>query len=162
MTVDSVATLGVVQPELAERKCDAELEALFTGAWRLNGVGGHGTVVDRLGDNPTGLLIYDGCGNMSVQIMDSRHDRVPLSTDADFKRAVQGYIGYFGKYLIDRSKKTVIHHVIGSIYAPDIGRDFYRSFKFNNDSLILTAVGQIGGEHINAQLHWERANPETR
>jgi hypothetical protein len=134
------------------------VEVSFVGTWLLVALGGEGVLVERLGANPVGILIYDHCGNMSVQIMNREHGRIPLSTDKDVKAAFQSYVGYFGKYSIDLEEKSITHHVVGSLYPRDVGREFKRLYEFSGDQLILTATGLIGGDPIAAHLIWKRTD----
>jgi hypothetical protein len=131
------------------------VQGSFIGTWMLVALGGEGILVERLGASPVGILIYDHSGNMSVQIMNGTHGRVPLETDEDIKAAFQSYIGYFGKYSIDFEERSITHHVVGSLYPRDVGRKFKRMYEFSGDHLILTATGLIGGDSIAAHLIWK-------
>src|SRR5687768_12102907 len=130
----------------------------FVGTWALAALGGEGVLVERLGANPVGVLIYDSSGNMSVQIMNREHGSLPLDTDKDIKAAFQSYVGYFGNYSIDLEERSITHHVVGSLYPQDVGRDFKRLYEFSGDQLILTANGVIGGDPIAAHLVWKRTD----
>lgn len=138
----------------AATKLQTETQLRFVGTWTLAGLGGEGVLVERLGANPTGILVYDRFGNMTVQIMNREHGRLSVKTDEDLKTAFQSYIGYFGKYSIDIEERSVTHDVVGSLYPSDIGRQFKRFYEFSGDQLRLTAVGLIAGEHIAADLIW--------
>ena len=142
----------------AATKLQAETQLRFVGTWMLASLGGEGRLVERLGANPVGILVYDDIGNMSVQIMNRARGQISLNTDQDFKAALQSYIGYFGKYSIDTEEKSVTHHVVGSLYPKDVGRQFKRLYEFSGDQLRLTAIGLIGGEHIEADLVWQLIN----
>jgi hypothetical protein len=135
-----------------------EILVRFIGSWMLAALEGEGVLIDRLGANPVGILIYDPHENMSVQIMNREHGRIPLNTDNDIKAAFQSYVGYFGKYSIDEEERSITHHVAGSLYPRDVGRSFKRQYEFCGDQLILTATGLIGGDPIAAQLVWTRTN----
>jgi Lipocalin-like domain len=131
--------------------------AKFVGTWTLVTLGGEGVLVERLGVNPLGILIYDRSQNMSVQIMNRDHGTKVLNSNEDIKHAFQSYVGYFGKYSINLEEQSITHHVSGSLYPGDIGRDFKRLYQFSGNHLILTADGLIGGDPIAAHLVWERA-----
>lgn len=139
------------QPEFSRA-----VQVRLVGTWMLVALGGEGVLVERLGTNPVGILVYDASENMSVQIMNQEHGRLPLSTDKDIKAAFQSYVGYFGKYSIDLEERSITHHVVGSLYPRDVGRDFKRLYEFSGDQLILTATGLIAGDPIAAHLVWER------
>jgi lipocalin-like protein len=146
----NVATGTKVQPAV---------KGNFVGTWMLVALGGEGVLVQRLGANPTGMLIYDASGNMSVQIMNREHGRVPLNNDKDIRAAFQSYVGYFGEYSIDLEERSITHHVVGSLHPRDVGRDFKRLYQFSGGQLILTATGLIAGDPIAAHLVWTRTDP---
>jgi hypothetical protein len=101
------------------------------------------------------LLIYEGSGHMSVQIM--RDDRAPLSSSdwqnipaEEVKNAVEGFTSFFGRYEIDDANRTVIHHVEGHILPASVGKALKREFEFSGDRLTLKpAPGR--------RAVWERA-----
>jgi len=128
----------------------------FVGTWNLVALAGEGALIDRLGANPVGILIYDNSAHMAVQIMNRGRGRISLKTAEDFKEAFQSYVSYFGKYSIDLQEQSVTHHVVGSLSPMDVGSQFKRLYEFSGDHLILTAEGIIGGEQIAAQLIWQR------
>ena len=69
------------------------------------------------------------------------------------KAALDGYIGYFGRYTVDGKAATVTHHVEGSARGNDIGEDLVRHYEVSDDSLTLRPVGdQVAG----AGIVWER------
>jgi hypothetical protein len=118
----------------------------FLGAWRLVSFEfrrADGELIQPLGSEPTGLLLYDTSGRFSMQI--SRHDR-PVFTHHYFedlapdelKLAVSGYFAYFGKYQIDEDAGVVTHEVEGSLFPNWTGSDQERHFEFQGKRLILT------------------------
>jgi hypothetical protein len=69
----------------------------------------------------SGLLVYDGGGNMSAHVM--RNDRPFFAakdpargTDAEVRAAFEDYASYFGTYTIDQARQTVTHQVRGARY----------------------------------------------
>jgi uncharacterized protein (TIGR02145 family) len=100
------------------------------------------TIVDPvLGERPTGRLIYDATGRMSLQMM--RADRKSaISTPADARneanpRVILGYDSYFGRYTVDEKAGTVTHHVEGSLFPEDLGSNWVRPFTLKGDTLTL-------------------------
>jgi hypothetical protein len=92
-----------------------------------------GEITYPYGRDAKGLLIYEGSGHMSVQIM--RDDRAPLSS-SDWE--------------IDDANRTVIHHVEGHILPASVGKALKREFEFSGDRLTLKpAPGR--------RAVWERA-----
>src|SRR5919206_3371499 len=96
----------------------------FIGTWMLVELGGEGPLVERLGMDAVGVLMYDAAGNMAVQIMKRRHSVAGLlKSDSEFKSAFQNYVSYFGTYSVDVANSYIIHHVVGSLYPRDVGRE---------------------------------------
>lgn len=128
----------------------------FVGTWTLIELGGEGPMVERLGIDAVGILMYDAAGNMAVQIMKKGHASAgQLKSDQDFKSAFQDYVCYFGEYSIDATQHYITHHVVGSLHPRDIGRELKRRYEFSGDRLILTAEGIIADEPIDARLVWK-------
>lgn len=107
------------------------------------------TIVDPvLGSKPSGRLIYDAAGGMSLQMMrDSRKDAIsrPASArDAANPRIVLGYDSYFGRYTVDEKAGTVTHHVEGSLFPEDLGANWVRPFTLDGDTLTLRLTSADG------------------
>jgi hypothetical protein len=116
------------------------------GAWRLESRtvrrGGGEVLRDAvLGAAPVGRLFYDVSGHMSLQMM--RQDRaqaisVPSNPqDAKNARVILGYDSYFGSFRLNEAAGTVIHHVEGSLFPEDLGKDFERLLTVDGDRLTL-------------------------
>jgi hypothetical protein len=116
------------------------------GAWRLESrtvrkAGGEILRDPVLGGEPVGRLFYDASGNMSLQMM--RQDRrqaigAPTNAqDAKNPRVILGYDSYFGTFRVNDAAGTVIHHVEGSLFPEDLGKDFERLLNVDGDRLTL-------------------------
>jgi hypothetical protein len=100
------------------------------------------TVIDPvLGDKPTGRLIYDASGAMSLQMMRTgRKDAISSPANARDKtnpRVILGYDSYFGRYTVDEKAGAITHHVEGSLFPEDLGDDWVRPFTLKGDTLTL-------------------------
>ena len=135
------------------------------GTWQLvsyEARDSNGRVQYPLGENVSGLLVYDGIGNMSAHVM--RNDLVPFAgkdparaTDSELRAAFDGYGSYFGTYTIDQANQTVTHHVRGAWYPNWIGHDQVRHFKFDGNRLLLTTPPMLwDGKSLEHVLTWER------
>ena len=107
------------------------------------------TIVDPvLGAKPTGRLIYDASGAMSLQMMRTgRTDAIsaPASPrDKSNPRVILGYDSYFGHYTVDEKAGTVTHHVEGSLFPEDLGEDWVRPFTLKGDTLTLRLTSADG------------------
>ena len=141
------------------------IRAQFVGTWTLLAFEfrlSDGTVTYPMGKEATGMIIYDANGHMSVQMM--RKDRPSFAsgdqqkgTPEEIKTALEGYVAYFGDYVIDEDEQAVIHEAKGAMFPNWIGQDQKRFFEFSGDRLTLTTVPiQIGGVQLTGTLIWER------
>lgn len=137
-----------------------ELHAQLLGSWRL--LSGEwrdeaGPVDSPLGTNPIGLLTYDQCGTVSVQLMrpDQPHfasEDWRFATDAEKAAAWLGYFCYFGTFRVNEGDRTVTHHITGSWFPNLVGTNQVRSCILNGNTLSLTADAPWG----RVTLVWER------
>ena len=116
------------------------------GSWRLESrtvrTASGGTVRDPvLGAQPSGRLVYDASGSVMLQMM--RQDRTQAisspvnAADAKNPRVVLGYDSYFGTFRVNETSGTVTHHVEGSLFPEDLGKDWERQLAVDGDRLTL-------------------------
>ncbi|NIJ35937.1 hypothetical protein FHR22_000586 [Sphingopyxis panaciterrae] len=135
----------------------------FIGNWQLIDYVttlANGKRIDPLGALPYGLGTYTEAGFMSAHLM--RRDREPLgSARPDLSQiapdllaaTASGYIGYAGRFTIDRDGCRIIHHV-ETAWIPDwIGIDMIRDYSFEDDLLILRPPAAAGAASV---LRWRR------
>ncbi|HEV1993195.1 MAG TPA: lipocalin-like domain-containing protein [Candidatus Acidoferrum sp.] len=147
-----------------------ELAKKFVGAWRLVSIEGNPPGRTNVYDRPTGLLMYNPSGRISVQIV-VRADRKPfapfskglLSATAEEKAAAfESYGAYFGTYTVDTKAGTITHHLEDSLVPGRRGTDNIRWFEFHGeDRLSLVPVedgkgGVIARKDAAYKLLWER------
>jgi hypothetical protein len=95
-----------------------------------------------LGRQPAGSLFYDASGRMMLQMM--RQERAQAisapsnAQDAKNPRIVLGYDAYFGTFSVNEREGTITHHVEGSLFPEDLGKDFRRFFKVEGDTFTLS------------------------
>jgi Lipocalin-like domain len=140
---------AVMEPEI-------DIRSKFVGTWKLVAAEGEGPLLKRLGNRPVGMLMYDRAGNMAVQMMNENRASLPLATDGDFEAALRSYMGYFGNYELDLEERIVTHNITGSIQPGDVGIQLKRRYEFSGDQLILTTMGLLAGEPLEARLVFER------
>jgi Lipocalin-like domain len=103
----------------------------LTGTWRLvsqesRAIGGG--VTYPFGRTPLGMLMYDGNGHVSAQLMKmdlprfASGDRL-RGSDAEVRAVVEGSASYYGKYTIDPSTRRITHHIVGSSFPSWNGTD---------------------------------------
>ena len=137
------------------------------GAWKLVAVEGISPVRHIPYDHPTGLIMYDRSGWMSVQIA-IKGDRKPFAkglgsgTQEEKAEAFDSYFSYYGPYTIDLKAQTITHHLEGYSYPTSTEIENIRWFEFQgNDRLILTPTedgkgGKIDRKDATYKLIWER------
>ena len=125
----------------------------IVGTWQLmtrtvKRADGSAVIDSVLGEKPTGRLVYDSSGAMSLQMMRAgRKEAISTPSDARDQaspRVILGYDSYFGRYIVDEKAGTVTHHVEGSLFPEDLGDDWVRPFTLNGDTLTLRLTGEDG------------------
>jgi len=135
------------------------------GAWRLESrtvrkAGGEILRDPVLGAEPTGRLFYDASGHMSLQMM--RQDRASAigtpsnRQDAQNARVILGYDSYFGTFRVNDAAGTVVHHVEGSLFPEDLGKDFERQLTVDGDRLTLGFTSKTPDGDITRTLVFRR------
>jgi hypothetical protein len=71
--------------------------------------------------------------------------------------AFDGFIAYYGTYVVNEKDHSVIHHVEASLYPNWVGSDQRRLYKFSEGKLILRAINGSGGPGTESRLVWERS-----
>jgi hypothetical protein len=139
----------------------------LVGAWRLVSVEGTDPTFHFAFDHPTGVIIYDRSGWMSVQI-DIKGTRKPFvngpvgGTDEEKVHAFDNYFAYYGAYTLDLKAQTVTHHLQDASRPNSRGVENVRWFEFQgNDRLLLIPRedgkgGVIDRKNATFKLLWER------
>ena len=127
----------------------------FVGTWELMSIeersetGDWGPSETPLPGKWVGVLMYDNLGNMAVQITSSPRGTETSAKEPEF---VNGYAAYYGKYEVDTTAGTVIHHRQNHLNPQFGGLSVVRHFSFDGDVLALTLAPQR-----TLRLHWARA-----
>ncbi len=138
---------------------------LLVGVWQLV------SVEEKRGDDenslpfgpePKGRLIYDAAGNVAVQIMTSGRaafasgDR-GVATPEEVWQAFDGFIAYWGTFTVDETNRTVTHHVEGSLFPNDLGKNQLRHYELIENRLTLRTEPSVRyGRQRTVELVWER------
>ncbi len=157
------ALMGLIFASLAS----AADKDKFVGAWRLISIEDPSPTASKPDQNPTGYIMYDATGHMSVQIV-RQQDRprfasgkLEQGTPEEIKAAFVGYGAYYGTYEVKEDQKLVIHHLEGALFPNEIGADNIRYYEFMGDRvrLIIPDIvnGKVQPKSPNARsLVWER------
>ena len=129
------------------------LKDQVVGTWSL--VSG-----SQIGPDANGLLILDGSGQMSMQIMRPGRPKFASNsrvrgTPEENQAAVQGMISYFGRYSVDDADKTLTYQIERSSYPNWDGTEQKRPFTVTADELRYTNPAPSSGG-APAQLVWKR------
>ena len=157
-----VATAAAPHPDDLTRK--------FVGSWKLVSIEGHPPGRSFVYDRPTGLIMYDPVGHMSVQIV-LQADRKPFApfakgllaaTTEEKAAAFESYAAYFGAYAIDAKAGTITHRLEDNLIPGRRGTDNVRWFEFQGDNrLYLIPIedgkgGVLDRKDATYRLLWER------
>jgi hypothetical protein len=137
----------------------------LAGAWQLEARTvrrGDGALLTDpvLGASPFGRLFYDVSGVMMLQMMRlGRTAAIAPRTNAPDDtnpRVVLGYDAYFGRYAVDERAGTITHHVEGSLFPEDLGKDFVRRFTLDGDALTLRFTSTADRAEVTRTLVFRR------
>jgi hypothetical protein len=154
----SLLSAGPRQDDIAKK---------FVGAWRLVSIEGTDATFHFVYDHPTGMIVYDRSGWMSVQI-DMKGARKPFvngaagGTTEEKVAAFDNYIAYYGTYTLDLNAQTVTHHLADATPPNWRGVNNVRWFEFQDgDHLLLIPRedgkgGVIERKNGTFKLLWER------
>lgn len=126
----------------------------FVGTWELASIesptpdGGWGPASLPMAGTPVGIIMYDGLGNMAVQITSEPRG---VETPASEAEIVNGYVAYYAKYEVDAEAGTVRHHRRSHVNPALASLSVVRYFAFAGDTLTLTIAPDR-----NLRLHWVR------
>lgn len=139
----------------------------IAGAWHLESrtvtrATGASLVDPVLGQQPPGRLFYDASGHMMLQMMRQGRAQaisVPSNpSDAKNPRIVLGYDAYFGTFTVNEAEGTITHHVEGSLFPEDLGKDFKRFYKLDGDTFTLSFTSKSpDGPELTRTLRFRRA-----
>lgn len=135
-----------------------DMSSPFIGTWLL--VSQHTLYPDgrrepSRGENPAGILIYDGAGNMAVQLMRTDARAGEFTDLADLRTALEGYLAYFGRFTVDEAQQIIRHSVSGASYPAYRAATLVRRYTFEGDMLTLEAASPAADSM--RVLVWRRA-----
>jgi len=136
----------------------------LVGHWKLvsfEAAGGNATEFP-LGRDVSGQLIYDAAGHMAVQIMKLGRPSFEsgdqgAGTAEEVSAAFQGYVAYFGTYVVDERSRLVTHRIAGSLFPNWIGSEQRREIVLEGDRLTLSTPPMLfQGKQRVFRLVWKR------
>lgn len=86
-----------------------------------------------------GRLVYDERGNMAVQLVRAGRDSLPAG--ADPRQAMSMFAAYWGTYVVDEARRTMVHWIEGAPNPTQTGKSSPHTFSFLPDGkLALTSA----------------------
>jgi hypothetical protein len=146
---------------------------LLVGSWVLvsredRAADGRPVAEPTLGSDPLGFLVYDGHGNMTVQLMRRARDAgasmaAPRGqAGASNSGSADGYDAYFGTYSVNLEAHTVTHHLVAALLPGDVGKSLTRRFQVSASELRLWFDTEgSSGQRVVRTLFWRRADTRT-
>jgi hypothetical protein len=137
----------------------------LVGTWKLVSIyieGPDGSRFDPFGANPTGILIMDGNGRISVQFIGSdlpkfaSNDRLE-GTPEENKAVVQRILSYFGTYSVGHADHSLNIHIESSTFPNWIGADQKRFLALTGDEMKWINPTASSGPSFTGHTVWERA-----
>lgn len=119
-----------------------------------------GNVVDFFGENPQGILMYDGKGNMNAQLMKLERNKIGSprlfeGTDEQVAAAYRSYAAYWGKYK-ETAPGEFTHYVEGSLLPDWIGTEEIRYARIEGEILTLSATVTANSHRITVEVRWRK------
>jgi hypothetical protein len=152
--------LGVATQTLAQ-----SAQNQLVGTWMLVSVyieAPDGSRLDAFGANPTGILIMDGNGRISVQFIGSdlpkfaSNDRLD-GTPEENKAVVQGILCYFGTYSVSDADRSLNIHIESSSFPNWKGADQKRFLVLTGDEMKWINPTATTGPGFTGHTIWKRA-----
>ena len=151
---------GVVLQTLAQSARDR-----LVGTWMLASIyveGPDGSRFDPFGANPTGILVMDGNGRISVQFIGSDLPKFASNgrldgTPEENKAVVQGILSYFGTYSVSDADRSLNIHIESSSFPNWKGADQKRFLALTEDEMKWINPTASSGPGFTGHTVWKRA-----
>jgi Lipocalin-like domain len=162
-----LSTIGALGLLLAPNAAGAQTRTIkeqIVGAWLLVSaidIHADGRTVNRWGDNPKGVFIFDPSGRYAQFLARADLPKIAggapdKATAEEGKAILAGLVASFGTYTVDEANKTVLTRVEGGAYPNLIGLEQKRLISsLTADELKYTnPVTSFG---LKAESVWRRA-----
>ena len=121
----------------------------------------NGSRVHLYGDHPHGILIMDGKGNYSLQIVSGGRPKFvsgdkSKGTDEENKLALQGSNAHFGTYTIDTTKHTITFNINHASFPNWEGTKQVRPFEFDGKVFKYKVPAPTTGGSVTGEVIWKR------
>jgi hypothetical protein len=151
----------------AKMSAPSSTQMLLAGTWTLeicDNILPDGTRVELYGPHPKGMVIYDGFGHYSMQIMSASRPRFAANdksrgTPEEYAAAIKGTNAHYGTYTVDEANRTIISHVEGATFANWEGTDRKSPFTLEGDTLTYKVLSPTTGGNATGEVRWRRVRP---
>ena len=137
------------------------------GTWNLTAIYSEsesGARSYHFGKDAIGRLTYCPDGYMNAFIMQKKRPafdggKIDEGTPEEIRNAFQSFDAYSGRYTVDISRGTVVHHVDMARSPTWIGLDLVRHFKLSADRLSIYTdrfFSDAQDENIVVFVEWEK------
>ena len=134
------------------------------GTWSLvlvDNVLPDGSRVHLYGPHPSGLLMFDGGGRYSLQIVSQGRPAFAAKdksrgTADEYRAAVQGSNAHFGRYVVDSTARTITFRIEHASFPNWDGTAQKRSFTLDGDRLTYTVPAPTTGDGAIGKVEWRR------
>lgn len=111
------------------------------GIWKLVSIqtqADDGTLTYPFGKDVDGLLIIDAKGYFSTQLVDMKRPSFKSAdprggTPGEVRTAFENYIGYYGTFDVDETKRVIIFHVRGAWLPNWMGGNQIRYYNIKRE-----------------------------
>ena len=110
------------------------LKELLVGTWLLDSVyeqSQDGKKNDPWGPNVKGMVMFDGTGRFSLQIIAADRSKTASNNP---RNPVGQAVAYFGTYTVDEAAKTVTYHIERATFPPWDGIDRTAHIAIDTDN----------------------------
>jgi lipocalin-like protein len=129
----------------------------LVGSWSIvseETVGPDGVKFNPIGGPANGLVVFDGTGKFSWQIIRTDIPKLASNnrfegTPEELKAVAQGVLSYFGSYSLEDGGKTIAMHIESSSFPNWNGINQKRTIALAGDNLTVTnPIGAADGSAI--------------
>jgi len=118
--------------------------------------------VHLYGPDPSGLLIFDGGGRYSLQIVSAGRPAFAANdksrgTAEEYRAAVQGSNAHFGRYAMDPAGRHITFRIEHASFPNWEGTEQKRAFTLVGDRLTYSVPAATTGSEAVGVVVWQRA-----
>lgn len=165
LAATSLLLLAALLPSHEAGAKEKSLKDQLMGTWTLvlvDNVLPDGSRVRLYGAEPQGLLMFDGKGRYSLQILRAGRARFASSdknqgTPEENQATVRGTNSHFGRYAVNEAEHTLTFHIDHASFPNWEGTEQRRAFALTGDELKYSVPAPTtGGTGTIGEVQWRR------